>query len=536
MTRVVRNLLWTLAAAAILLAPAALWGRPFVFYDTPAYWGWGRDIFEALLRPWPGPGQPWIPGRPLHGWEIGAHGATPGDLRFTLTLLTARSAFYALPFYLLSRAGGLWLVAALQALAAAWTVRVAVRALAPAIPNLAFLALVALLALLTSLGFEAAYAMPDLFGGLALLAAGVLIVCPERLGLWSRLGLAAIIAYAALAHTENILNLALAAALAVALQARAGRASLAVGAGPIMAALGVALVLAAGGGLLLNRAFGHPARMAPFVASRVLADGAAQPYLRQACRRSPLAACDLADERPVYAEYYLGVYPLGPPPVTPPRDLPHIYDRIQFQTVSDAQAEHRERFVAEQGRLVLGALETDGLDEIGTGLADGAAAFVNFGVNRDFDSLQGLMREHTQRREQMRALVPGAAACARDDSCAALDVAPLTGLQGGVVWASFALIALGLFFTSAARALTGRLRPFAACMTGLVLANALICGGLSGPYDRYQSRVEWLIPFCALLGLVQWAARRRTADAAAGATFPSPVASIVAATTEARPS
>jgi hypothetical protein len=536
MSRVVRNLLCILAAAAILLAPAAIWGRPFVFYDTPAYWGWGRDIFEALLRPWPAAGQPWIPGRSLHGWEIGAHGATPGDLRFTLTLLTARSAFYALPFYLVSRVGGLWLVAALQALAAAWTLRVSVRAVVPAISDLAFLAFIALLTLLSSLGFETAYAMPDLFGGLALLAAGVLIVCPDRLGLWSRLGLAAIIAYAALAHTENILNLAIAAALGVALQFRAGRATLAVGAGPIVAALGVALVLAAGGGLLLNQAFGHPQRMAPFVASRVLADGAAQPYLRQVCGRDALAACDLADARPVYAEYYLGVYPLSPPPSTTPKDLPHIYDRIQFQAVSDAEADRRERFVAEQGRLVLGALEADGLNEIRTALADGAAAFVNFGVNRDFDSLQGLMQEHTQRGEQMRALVPGAADCMRDGRCAALDIAPLAALQGVVVWASFAFIALGLYFTPAARALAGRLRPFAACMTGLVLANALICGGLSGPYDRYQSRVEWLIPFCALAGLIQWAARRKTAAEAPEATFPSPVASIVAASTEPRPS
>jgi hypothetical protein len=29
--------------------------------------------------------------------------------------------------------------------------------------------------------------------------------------------------------------------------------------------------------------------------------------------------------------------------------------------------------------------------------------------------------------------------------------------------------------------------------------NALICGGLSGPHERYQSRLTWLIPLAALL-------------------------------------
>ncbi len=509
-----RTLVWVPAGAIILLLPAVLWGRPFVFYDTPAYWGWGRDIYEALLRPWPQAGQPWIAGRPLHGWEIGAHGASPGDLRFTLTLLTARSAFYAVPFYLLTRAGGLWLVAALQAAAAAWTVRVVVRALVPTLSGLAWLALVAALALLTSLGFEAAYAMPDVFGGLALLAACALIASPDRFGLGARLGLGAVMTYAALAHSENGLNLAVAAMLGVTLHLRAGprlRASVL----PIAAALGLALALFLGGRLLMDRGFGRPPHMAPFAASRILADGGAQPYLRQTCARTGLAACDLADARPVYPEYYLGIYPLQAPPTSPPSDPSRLYDQIQFQAVSDAQADHRERFVAEQNRLVLGALETDGPNLLRSALANGAAAFMDFGVNRDFDSLQGLMREHTQRRDQIVAITPGAANCAArgaGQACGELDIGPLAALQGAMVWASFALLALGLFSRPAAEADEDRLRPFAVCAVCLVLANALICGALSGPYDRYQSRVEWLIPLCVLLGLFRWARRRWTVE------------------------
>src|SRR5208282_2120474 len=100
-------------------------------------------------------------GRTLHGWEIGAHGATAGDLRFTLTLLPARSAFYAVPVYLLTGVGGLWLIAAAQALAVAWVLHVAVRAVAAAASDWAYLGAVAALTALTALGFEAGYIMPD---------------------------------------------------------------------------------------------------------------------------------------------------------------------------------------------------------------------------------------------------------------------------------------------------------------------------------------------------------------------------------------
>jgi len=67
MTAIVSDGIWTLLAAVILLLPAVHWGRPFVFGDTPYYWGWGGDVLEALQKPWPRPGQPWVPGRSLHG-------------------------------------------------------------------------------------------------------------------------------------------------------------------------------------------------------------------------------------------------------------------------------------------------------------------------------------------------------------------------------------------------------------------------------------------------------------------------------------
>ena len=520
----------------ILLLPAVFWGRPFVFYDTPTYWGWGRDIVEALQHPWPRPGQAWIAGRPLHGWEFGAHGAASGDLRFTLTFIGARSPFYAVPLYLLTTAGGLWLVAALQALATAWGLNVAVRVLAPGAGRLTYLGVVAGLTVFTSLGFEAADAMPDLLGGLALLAAGLMIARVERIGPWTRVGLGMLMTYAALAHASNRLDLAAAAAFGLLVYARSGLLKATLRVAPVAGALGAALVVSGAGQTVLSQAFGRPPLTAPFLAGRVLADGAGQAYLRGACPGAKLAACDLAEVKAQYPEYYLFLYPLEAPPA--PSDVPRVYGRLRFRAVSDAEADHRERFVREQPQLVLGAFLTDGWREVGAMLVSGASEALNFTIDRDFDSLRGLISEHTQRRAEIVAITPGAAQCAQSGDggrgCGDLDLPALAAVQGLVVWLSLALLVFGALRKSTAP--DDDLRPFAVCMVGFVLLNALICGGLSGPYDRYQSRVEWLIPFCVLVALIRWAARRKMAGQAASAIFPSPVAAIVTATTEPRPS
>jgi len=48
-------------------------------------------------------------------------------------------------------------------------------------------------------------------------------------------------------------------------------------------------------------------------------------------------------------------------------------------------------------------------------------------------------------------------------------------------------------------------RFFGAALPVFVLAaligNAIVCGVLSGPHDRYQSRLMWLAPFAVALAL-----------------------------------
>jgi hypothetical protein len=521
-----RALISVTIAAGLLLVPAALWGRPFIFYDTAVYWGWGRDVVEALRHPWPRADEAWITGRPLHAWELGAHGAQPNDLRYTLTAIKSRSAFYAIPLYLLTEVGGLWLVAGLQALVAAWTLRASIRALAPELGERAFLVIAAALVGLTSLGFEVGYAMPDLFGGLACLAAGVLVASGERLSRFSRVGLVAVIAYAVLAHPENGLNVAAAIGFGFVLFARDGRRRAFARVAPLGVALVASLVVATIGDGALQWGFGRPLHQAPFLASRVLADGAGQRYLSTVCPKAPLASCGLVGTDADYPEYYLALYPLEPPPDL--REAAQLYHRLQFVHVSDAVAARRERFVAEQPTLVLGAIAADAPGLATAALRRIAAEAVAGGVAPDFDSLAGVLRQQTEGETQGSreaiAITPGAASCRgqRGRGCGELELGGLETVQQLVLLAAAAAAALMLIRGAAGAEAT--LRAFAAQMLFLVLANALLCAALAGVYDRYQIRVAWLLPFAALVAIASWAARRRRAEA----TLPSPVAPIVA--------
>ncbi len=47
-----------------------------------------------------------------------------------------------------------------------------------------------------------------------------------------------------------------------------------------------------------------------------------------------------------------------------------------------------------------------------------------------------------------------------------------------------------------------------ACLAGFIfvalIGNAFICGALSGPHDRYQSRIVWLAPLVVVMAIIEW--------------------------------
>ena len=256
--------------------------------------------------------------------------------------------------------------------------------------------------------------------------------------------------------------------------------------------------------------------MPPFADARVLADGGGERYLRQVCPHQHLAACDLANGTPQPIEYYLWYYPLEAPlpdnTADPVKDVLVQFDRLQSRHVTDAEADQRRRFVAEQSRLALGGLSVGWASEARRAFTDGAAAFLNFGVDRNFDSVQWLVHGGpTLLRAQTKAILPGGVECAgsAQTTCGRYDLSWAKSLQYGAILLSFALLcACSIPGTATPK---GELIDFLCLTLLLVFVNAVLCGAISGAYSRYQARVEWLIPLSALFLAAQWIERARPA-------------------------
>src|SRR5262245_57422500 len=166
------SVMLVVVGAVILLVPALLSGRPFIFYDTWEFHSWGRDVLAAIIHPWP-TAEPFPAGRQLWASKVvSAPPAIVDETQFRLTLSTvgSRSAFYAVPIGALR---SLWLAAGVQALLVSGILWVSVHAFGWRHHRLAFVGTVMALTVATTLPFFAAFLMPNLFTGLAALAAGL---------------------------------------------------------------------------------------------------------------------------------------------------------------------------------------------------------------------------------------------------------------------------------------------------------------------------------------------------------------------------
>jgi hypothetical protein len=188
-------------AAALLLWPAVLNGRPAVFTDTALYVSEAQYLTQALGLP-----------APRHV-IVPADDPTrlpdrPGAPNLSMDIDGGRSPVWGGFLYLLQRAGGLWLFAYAQALAAALAVYLLYRAAAPRAVLWFYPVLMAGLAAVSSLPVFATLAMPDLFAGVAAVCLLTVLAYWDRLGLAKRAVTLALLAFAMMAHGSNPLLVA----------------------------------------------------------------------------------------------------------------------------------------------------------------------------------------------------------------------------------------------------------------------------------------------------------------------------------------
>jgi hypothetical protein len=483
------------------LSVLALNGRPLFYFDSGAYLAQGSDILSrvGLAPKAQKDGAPGVSGAP-------AAGAAPKAE--DKTVVASRSATYGLILALVLRFFGptgfvavnlmvIWLPTWLLARQIVAQAAADVSGGSLALPRpVTLAALMLCLGALGSLPFYVAYLMPDIFAPALILIIALITAYGRVLG-WRWLALAAAVAgLAVLAHPSHLLIAAimLPAALLLAPRAKGRR-------GWVMVAL---VVLLLGGGLAERAALGLAIEKIlhkrvlymPFLTARLIDDGPGFALLQERCPDPDYPTCAL------YSVLLMSDDPAR-------FDAPNILFARNPRVASFAilPESEKEAVANAQTGFVMDVLVTRPGDVLASVARNTLTQLVATRVDMTIptESMGGLAA----------ALSPAFPTSLADGGLVRGDRGWLDSLatfHQAVYALSAAVVAAGLVVP---RLLTG-FRPFLAmCVIG-ILANAVVCGAVSEPADRYGARVAFLLPELAgLVLLLLWSRRR------AGAVSPA---------------
>ena len=338
------------------------------------------------------------------------------------------------------------------------------------------------LAALTGLPWYAAQLLPDIWLPDAVLALYLLAFRPRALQSWQRLALGAIVAFAMASHMGTLgvaigLVAVLAAIAPFAVRLALPRPALS---GPAIAAVaGVLLALASN--LILTGEFAFTRGGPNFLFGRLLQTGIAAQYLQDNCPDPTLRLCAYRNDLPPDGDNWLWdsdespLYKLGGWDAFAPEAK-----RIVAESLLQYPRQHLAAFV--HGTL---------------------AQFVMVETGEDITPWAWHVHdvlEHQAPLAYRRFLA------ARQQQ-APFDFAWLNYVHVPVALLSMALLPVVILQARRGR-MSRKMAALAAVVLVALLGNAVICGALSNPHHRYQSR---LVPLAALT--VVMAARTRRAAA-----------------------
>jgi hypothetical protein len=456
-----------LVAGILLLWPALYNHQPFFFPDTTAY----VRCADAAVAKLTGVQSVWTqpPG------TDSTDSALPDK-----TVLAGRSIYYGALVYLGDRAGGEWLSIVIQAgllvLALFGTLKAFDLGRWPYL-----VVLVAALSAFTLLPLYVSFLMPDVFTGLDLLACGMLLTCDFGESRMLTVAWFALLAASLTFHTTHALLALL--MFVVGLLVYLWRRPLVVPRGllAIGVALGVAYLCGMAFTMAVTKLVGQPPLTPPFLTARLIDDGPGSDYLRHSCPESGFLACRFVDRLPLLSDDFLwskdsatGAFGISGPEV-------------------------RRGLSREQYRFALAVLVHEPLRLTVASLVNAA---------QQVFMLKAFEFGYTPAEKALFAQkLPQIYFAAMQSTPAYLGQLPLVYLDS-VSYVSTALGAgcLVFFWFKGRFHQVRRLRQFARLVYWVVfgvMANAVVCGVMSGPHDRYQARVAWLLPALALIAHFQ---------------------------------
>ena len=459
-----------LLAAVVMMWTALVNGQPFFTPDTQAYVR-GPDVAVMKLfgarfaSPWARQEPPGAHLAPVKPGQAAKHSYDDNEV------LAGRSIYYGALAYLGQITGGFWLTVFVQGLAVAWLAEMLLRAAGERRLG-AYAAAMAVLALATPAPFFVADLMPDIWSGVAIGAMALLFAFPRRLSRLDLTALAAMTAFAALAHNSHVLIIAgvmAAGALAWLVRRRDApdvRPALFAGALAIGAAVAGTLLFSA----MVKHSVGAPPITPPFLEARVIADGPGRLYVRDHCNPARFAVCTFADRLAatdtdgfLWDEHpATGVFAVA----TPVQRRAMATEQTRFALASTL-AHPWLQAQASAKNVALQLAQTD---------------------LEDFDYKPSVLAS-------LKADLPPAHRARLVRSLAARrgwPIAPLWAEQAVVIWLSLGVIGWSVLAPGA-----GPLGRFALLCAAGVLANTAACGVLSDLYGRYQARCIWVLPLAA---------------------------------------
>lgn len=488
-----------IALFALLLAlPSVVNGKPFLFYDSTHYYDVGKaiaDKVEGVLMP--GAGAEVEASAPADSEKSGPPITRDRGDGALAAISGGRSPIYSLLTYLLSVVFSTYGIVALQSLICAFVIHRLLKVFAPGASTLSQTALVAILAILTPLGFHAGFVMPDIFAGVFVVTALILIF-DKTLRLPEQIGLTALLAFAATMHTTIVaIGLVMITLVLVARYVLSLRSSVNPQAAPAMAA---ALVLCVGFGAVYKTGVetitGNEIRNAPYLAGRVIADGPGKRYLEENCDEKPFAVCRFSGVDYVdHNDFLWGGF-----------GATRNWSSASPQTKAAVQDEEKD--------FVLAVITTYPLAELKATIGNAWLQLTYFGIRETASGAEVMMTYSEFGDNALMAHVPNLEGCAEGRNCEGVN--PFREAWAVLVHTSLlvmTILLIGLIALNARRVFARGAQIDEGMKTILIasgfviivlLANAAVCGALSGPHDRYQARIAWIAALMLGAGILHW--------------------------------
>ncbi|MFG6540394.1 hypothetical protein [Sulfitobacter sp. M22298] len=476
-----RGALLVAATVVICLAVLIINRGPLYYFDTGSYFRQG-NIALSLILPAPKPA----------GAQNGASGSQ-AEQNGEEDEVTggSRSMAYALLVATFWRGDALGAVAGVHLAAllfAVWlTMRLLQRSAQTGRSTLQLVTIPLLAGAVTSLPFYIAYVMPDIFTSVMLILIAAVVAAGRYMNLIEWLGALALAAFAVVLHPSHLGIAVLMVpfvVLAALLRLGYGRW---LAAGFVICLVALAIAERKAFEFATETVARKEVIYTPYITARLIVDGSGLDYLDDVCPRTDLATCALHEALSWSDDPYR---------LTATHIIFEQSEKLgsfRLMPIEDQRA-----VAAEQRAFFLQVLVAR---PFGTIYALGKNAFTQLGMN----SIEmTIPNEAVIRNAKSLSGLPEAQLAVLDKIVLTRDqpwLGPVNSIHATIYLIS-AIIVIGLLLWP------GRVAPplklFALFILIGIAVNALVCGGVSQPADRYGARVMWLLPFtAAFLFLVQ---------------------------------